>query len=671
MNDACRFAQVFGDTIEHHPLQVYAGALAFTPTSTMLYRTFHDISRDPWLTMGAHNSWSPLLLALPDLVHCQFLQFSPDSTRVLSATVEWMRAIHVHDTTTGTVILGPISGGPCCFSSDGLWVISMGAESLEVWDSMSGAQVLEPLRLTPDMIGGPAGDMAVSSDGNLVACAFGPTTQVWNLKSGSHNFTAERPRSPESIWPAAVTCLAFSPNSTRIVAGFHDGGICSWECNSGAETYEPLHGHAGPVLALYMISDGTQILSVGSDSFIQFWDVVTGTSCRTTSLQGLNDAPTRAIFSADGQQVLIRIAGGSLGLWDTLSGVQIRVIANDSGNYALAMSPNKIYVASAGAHSVGLYDANVDGAVELSHQMWNTTSLGLSYSPDGTRIAVAANENSVVLEPSIFILDGITGMQIDAPLRGHKGETPCVAFSWDGLQMVSGAADGIRVWDVLSGTQISAITTLPVTSVAFSPDGRHIVSGYKNGIIRTWDASSRVPLLSPFGASILETRRFPKVSIQSVAYSPDGTQIRSCSFLSRSRLWDATSGVHIVDQMESSELQLGVAQPEVAVSGGMSSQRLGSFTGTVPEGMLSRTSQQAARNPYDRFVVTSDKWIKDTTTGLALCYPPIAIFESTRVWTASSQTSIAFATQTDIYVMHFPPWMLSAASRRRISISHD
>ena len=66
--------------------------------------------------------------------------------------------------------------------------------------------------------------------------------------------------------------------------------------------------------------------------------------------------------------------------------------------------------------------------------------------------------------------------------------------------------------------------------------------------------------------------------------------------------------------------------------------------------------------PYDRFVVNSaDNGILDTTTGFTLCYLPVRMFNAE--WTASSKTSIAFATDSDIYVLHFPPWMLSADSQ--------
>ena len=96
-----------------------------------------------------------------------------------------------------------------------------------------------------------------------------------------------------------------------------------------------------------------------------------------------------------------------------------------------------------------------------------------------------------------------------------------VAFSPDGWHLVSRSYDKtVRVWDIQTGQ--SVIDPLKVhhdrvTSVAFSPDGRHIVSGSYDKTVRVWDAQ--------IGQSVIDPLEGHDGYVTSVAFSPDGRHI--------------------------------------------------------------------------------------------------------------------------------------------------
>jgi WD40 repeat protein len=104
-------------------------------------------------------------------------------------------------------------------------------------------------------------------------------------------------------------------------------------------------------------------------------------------------------------------------------------------------------------------------------------------------------------------------------LRGHPTEVVALAFSPDGRMLVSGGMDGtLRLWEVATGRQrrvLEGHTHGAVASVGFSPDGRTIASGGVDGLVRLWgrDGKPLQALGGQFGI------------VHSVAFSPDGRRL--------------------------------------------------------------------------------------------------------------------------------------------------
>jgi WD40 repeat protein len=67
-----------------------------------------------------------------------------------------------------------------------------------------------------------------------------------------------------------------------------------------------------------------------------------------------------------------------------------------------------------------------------------------------------------------------------------------IAYSPDGRRIVSGSSDNtVRIWDVESGEAVGEPLrghTGSLRSVAYSPDNQHVVSGSDDATIRIWDA---------------------------------------------------------------------------------------------------------------------------------------------------------------------------------------
>ena len=82
--------------------------------------------------------------------------------------------------------------------------------------------------------------------------------------------------------------------------------------------------------------------------------------------------------------------------------------------------------------------------------------------------------------------------------KGHSSGVTSVAFSADGRYVLSGSYDKtLKLWDVSNGQEVRTFSghSSYVMSVAFSPDGRYALSGSYDHTMKLWDISFWLPKL--------------------------------------------------------------------------------------------------------------------------------------------------------------------------------
>jgi hypothetical protein len=194
---------------------------------------------------------------------------------------------------------------------------------------------------------------------------------------------------------------------------------------------------------------------------------------------------------------------------------------------ALAVSPDGTRVASAAVentenYTVRIWDVESGRPPQVLAQPGRVDAL--VFSPDGRHLAGG-------VDTSVVVWDAETGSVL-FKAAGHQRQIDVLAFSPNGQRLASASSipwaslsDGersVRLWDATSGKSAGVLSAPdgPVLSLAFDLTGSRVVSGHIGGTAQVWDATTNQPLLK-FAVT--------DGSLKCLRFSPDGIRLLAAS----------------------------------------------------------------------------------------------------------------------------------------------
>jgi WD40 repeat protein len=429
----------------------------------------------------------------PDDAIGSSLAFSPDGR--LLGIASFKNGIQIFDAETGKE-QAQLSGTAINFSPDN--------KSLILGRQTGGAPLLrdrESKKETTIAAGASTvHDVTITPDGRtLIAGMLDHTAKIWDLKTGEITGLIPGPASGS---------VAVSPKGRLVATGGLHGEATVWE----TATRQPVKTLAkgNPEVwqaALVRFTPDGRSLAVGIHDRVTLWDTHTWQQLWDTDIPLKNFSLTSLVipepdspqgiqemtFSPDGRMLALS-TDGFAGVYDTSTGDKLYAIGGGGMSSLLNLA-----ISGFGRDS-GSSPTMMNNPFDLHNQVVGLRYIKtLSFSPTGhllfsvgmmgkqfweTDSGKPAHLNLSSFSPTTDPKQVTKGMEINMS-RG-------AAFSPDGKVVAYSHGRLIKFIDLATGREHehSAGHTSDITSLTYSPDGRFLVSGAKDGTIRLWDAQT-------------------------------------------------------------------------------------------------------------------------------------------------------------------------------------
>ena len=300
---------------------------------------------------------------------------------------------------------------------------------------------------------------------------------------------------------------------------------------------------------------GRDLAAIGGDNVLRVWDSFTGDLKHSAPV--LETSSGYALTFLDDRRLLcwevgLYVKDLAVELKDPAADAPKRIDPRSPLFVKIARSPDGRYLAqvekteSIGWSRVGLvvYDTTTWTMLPEAADGINTTE-GVAFSPDGRLLATAhmvrvgeqlksfgmIGRHAVPEYDYVVHLREFPSCRIVRTIPGWQQGVRFLAFAPDGSTLVGCAGPRLRVWDLANDRELALHKrgTKHFQGLAFTTDGRHLLTVSNDETVRVWDARSwveRTTINWTIGALI------------NLAISPDGVRAAAGSDSGKVVIWD-------------------------------------------------------------------------------------------------------------------------------------
>jgi WD40 repeat protein len=470
-------------------------AVAFSPDSNKIISGSNDNTVKIWdaKTGELDRNWQKK--GHSNAVRAVAFNPNPKNRTIITGGLD--KLVKIWNADTGEVIRELEHDGgvnSVAFSPDGTMIVSGSNDrTVRVWDANTGKPIGKPLTGHTDAVN----SVAFSTDGKKIVSGGGRTDRTIRIWDIHKPFSGHR-----DVVFSATFAPSFMGLKETIVSGGRDKKIHLWNPDTGQPLLEPFGKNDDAIYSIVASQKNHLIVRGSFDRTVRIWDLTAKTdklleSCASGGIQSV-------AISSDGTKIVGGSDDKTVKLWDTLTGKCGILHVHKNEVKSVAFSQDGQRIASSG----------LDGLIQIS--TWNQDSQSFTQSKSffhqnkkkekvGVKsIAFSSNGQSIVLgdlNAEIWLLDTRGDSNNFHKIGDHDYEVNAVAFNRDSTRIVSGGKGGlgglkpdIKLWgpaqqgdNKMIGEPLTG-HDMTVRTVAFSNDGKKIVSGSDDGTLRVWDA---------------------------------------------------------------------------------------------------------------------------------------------------------------------------------------
>jgi WD40 repeat protein len=345
--------------------------------------------------------------------------------------------------------------------------------------------------------------VSYSPDGKTIAAGdYGGTIRLWDAKTGTEIWNVQPHRT--------IRCLAFAPDGKLLAsAGPSDRSeaLILMDARTGQEKHR-LPSESGEFIGGVEFSPDGKLLAVAipNDHAIRILD--TNSYKEVSRVKAFCSEPSALAFSPDSSLFVSTGLEGSVYVWESASGKEVKQLPNTSESTAVRFSLNGKLLAVGGREMKHVFRVS-DWQEQSQFKDGRSWVLSLAFTKDETTL-IESNGAEV------RVWDVTTGKLV-RPVGKHSGSVTSMSVSPDGETVAVGSYSrgALHQWNLSTGKQVFplGLSSDVVRAASLSPNGKTVAAAVNIGSVATWELKSNK-------SQWMHTEADEYIG--DVAFSPDG-----------------------------------------------------------------------------------------------------------------------------------------------------